>query len=135
VLFDLMNQPPESPTSLATRNLLRALTMTVPSGQRVARTMRLPELAPEDLADLQPAHLQQNTPLWFYVLREAAVTAGGEHLGPVGGRIVAEVIAGLIQGDSQSYLRQEPDWEPTYGAANGFGMVDLLKTAGVVARM
>jgi hypothetical protein len=135
VLFHLMGQPPDSPTSLPTRSLLRGLSMTVPSGQSVARAMRLPELAPEDLTDLQPAHLQKNTPLWFYVLREAAVTAGGEHLGPVGGRIVAEVITGLIMGDSQSYWRQGPDWKPTYGSDNGFGMVDLLKTAGVVATM
>jgi hypothetical protein len=132
VLFNLMGQPPDSPTSLATRNLLRGLTMGVPSGQRVARAMQLPELAPGDLADVQPLHLQQSTPLWFYILREAAVTANGEHLGPVGGRIVAEVLVGLIKGDSQSYLRQEPDWTPTYGLGGAFTVVDLLKTAAVV---
>jgi len=50
------------------------------------------------------------------------VTAGGEHLGPVGGRIVAEVIVGLIKGDRQSYLRQDPDWIPTYGTGDSFTM-------------
>jgi Animal haem peroxidase len=132
VLFNLMGQPPDTPTSLATRNLLRGLTMSVPSGQRVARAMQLPELVPGDLADLQQLHLEQSTPLWFYILREAAVTADGEHLGPVGGRIVAEVLVGLIKGDSQSYLRQQPDWTPTYGLGGAFTMVDLLKTAAVV---
>ena len=68
-----------------------------------------PELAAGDLEDLQPLHLHQRTPLWFYILLEAEVIAGGEHLGPVGGRIVAEVIVGLIKGDRQSYLRQAPD--------------------------
>jgi hypothetical protein len=133
VLFNLMGQPPGTTTSLATRNLLRNLTMKVPSGQRVARAMQLPELAPGDLADLQPLNLQHRTPLWFYILREAAVTSDGEHLGPVGGRIVAEVIVGLIQGDSSSYLRQDPDWTPTYGSSGTFTVVDLLTTAGVVA--
>jgi hypothetical protein len=38
----------------------------------------------------------------------------------------------LIKGDSQSYLRQEPDWTPTYGLGGAFTVVDLLKTAGVV---
>jgi len=40
--------------------------------------MKLPQLEPADLADLKPFHLQQRTPLWFYVLREADVleTAG-----------------------------------------------------------
>jgi Animal haem peroxidase len=133
VLFNLIGQPEGEPTSLATRNLLRNLTMEVPSGQRVAQAMRLAELAPADLADLEPFHLDKRTPLWFYVLREAEVTADGEHLGPVGGRIVAEVIIGLIRGDRQSYLRQDPDWTPTYGSDGSFTMVDLLSAAGAVA--
>ena len=133
VLFELLGQPPATATSLATRNLLRSLTMKVPSGQRVARAMKLPELGPGDLADLKDLSLHQRTPLWFYILREAAVMADGEHLGPVGGRIVTEVIVGLIQGDRLSYLSQDPDWTPTYGSGDDFSMVDLLTSAGVVA--
>ena len=130
-----MGQPPGEPVSLATRNLLRSLTMKVPSGQRVAKAMRLPVLAPSDLADLGRLHLRRRTPLWFYVLREAHVVAGGEHLGPVGGRIVAEVLVGLIDGDRQSYLRQDPDWTPTYGSGGTFTAADLLRAAGVVATL
>ena len=33
----------------------------------------------------------------------------------------------------QSYLRQDPDWTPTYGSAGSFTMVDLLSAAGAVA--
>ncbi len=135
VLFDLMGQPQGEPTSLATRNLLRHLAMKVPSGQRVAKAMQLPVLAAADLDDLEVFHLRDRTPLWFYILREAEVTANGEHLGPVGGRIVAEVIIGLIAGDSQSYLRQDPDWTPTYGPDGSFTTVDLLSAAGVVAAL
>lgn len=134
-LFDLLGQPPGEPVSLATRNLLRNLTMEVPSGQRVAAAMRLPALATADLDDLAPLGLAHRTPLWFYVLREASVSTGGERLGPVGGRIVAEVIVGLMRGDPHSYLRQDPDWTPTYGAGDAFGMADLLRAAGVVAPM
>jgi hypothetical protein len=133
VLFNLPGQPEGEPVSLATRNLLRNLTMQVPSGQRVARAMQLPELAAADLDDLAPFTLDMRTPLWFYVLREAEVATDGEHLGPVGGRIVAEVIIGLIMGDRQSYVRQDPDWTPTYGTGGSFTMVDLLRAAGVVA--
>ncbi len=135
VLFDLMGQPQAEPTSLATRNLLRSLTMKVPSGQRVAQAMQLAPLDPADLDDLKPFHLHQRTPLWFYVLKEAEVMTGGARLGPVGGRIVAEVIFGLIRGDGQSYLRQDPDWQPTYGQDGSFTTVDLLNTAGVVASL
>lgn len=136
VLFALMGQPQGEPTSLATRNPLRGLTMKVPSGQRVAKAMKLPRLAAADLHDLTHLHLENRTPLWFYVLREADVVADGEHLGPVGGRIVAEVIVGLIEGDRHSYLHQDPDWEPTtYGHGGSFTVVDLLKAAGVVATL
>ena len=134
-LFDLLGQPPGQDTSLATRNLLRNLTMKVPSGQRVAKAMNEPVLPAADLADLEDFHLEKRTPLWFYVLREAEVMANGERLGPVGGRIVAEVIIGLIRGDLQSYLRQEPDWTPTYGTGGSFSTVDLLRTADVVATL
>jgi hypothetical protein len=135
VLFNLMGQPEGESTSLATRNLLRALTMKVPSGQRVAKAMELPALAPADLDDLQAFDLDKRTPLWFYVLREAEVTANGQALGPVGGRIVTEVLVGLIEGDRQSYLREDPDWEPTYGQGSSFTTVDLLNTADVVTAL
>jgi hypothetical protein len=131
-LFELLGQPAGEPVSLATRNLVRSLTMEVPSGQRVAAAMRLPVLAGADLADLAPLGLAHRTPLWFYVLREAEVATNGERLGPVGGRIVAEVIIGLIVGDPQSYPRQDPDWTPSYGEGDGFGFTDLLRSAGVV---
>jgi hypothetical protein len=135
ILFHLMGQATGTPDSLATRNLLRGLTMAVPSGQSVAKAMTLPPLDPADLADLAPHHLEKRTPLWFYILREAEVQAGGQHLGAVGGRIVGEVIIGLLQGDSQSYLNQDPEWTPTYGTAAGFGMTDLLRKAGVVGTL
>jgi hypothetical protein len=134
-LFDLLGQPPGEPVSLATRNLLRNLTMKVPSGQRVAKAMKLPLVAQADLDDLKPFHLENRAPLWFYVLREAEITADGEQLGPVGGRIVADVIIGLMKGDRQSYLRQEPDWTPTYGSDQSFTTVDLLRAAEVVATL
>ena len=132
ILFQLMGVDSGTPDSLAVRNLLRNLTMKLPSGQSVARAMNVPVLSPGHLADLAPHHLQDRTPLWFYVLREAQVRAGGKHLGPVGGRIVGEVIYGLILGDSQSYLTQDPTWTPTYGRGDVFEMTDLLTTAGVV---
>ncbi len=132
-LFHLLGQPPATLTSLASRNLPRGLTMGLPSGQRVARAMTLPELSTADLADPEDLQLHLRTPLWFYVLWEVAVTASGEHLGPVGGRIVTEVVIGLLEGDRQSYLRQDPDWRPTYGSGGTFTMVDLLRAAGVVA--
>jgi hypothetical protein len=49
----------------------------------------------------------------LYILREAAVRGGGDHLGEVGGRIVAEVIIGITRADPESYLTIAPSWRPT----------------------
>ena len=51
-------------------------------------------------------------PLWFYILKEAEIVGKGRELGPVGGRIVAEVLVGLLQKDPNSYLYLQPGWKP-----------------------
>jgi Animal haem peroxidase len=135
VMFDLPGLPPGGPQALAQLNFLRHLTFKLPSGQRVAAAMGVPALPESDLADLKPYNLHQRTPLWFYVLREADVTADAKRLGPVGGRIVAEVMLGVLQGDSTSYLSQDPDWTPMLGVGGNFKMVDLLRFAGVVTHL
>jgi Animal haem peroxidase len=73
-------------------------------------------------------------PLWFYILKEAEIVGEGRQLGPVGGRIVAEVLVGLLQKDPNSYLYLSAAWKPTppIAPAHGkFTMADLLKYAGV----
>jgi hypothetical protein len=139
--------------SLAQRNLLRGKALGLPSGQAVARAMGMPQnviLTPAELAlptdapggtpGDPPRNLAEafnvNTPLWFYILKEAEVHCNGKNLGPVGGRIVAEVLIGLLAGDPFSFLRVEPTWQPMkdqFGAPdNGkFFMTDLLRFAGV----
>jgi hypothetical protein len=118
----------DTPRSLAERNLLRGRALELPSGQSVARAMGIEPLSDRDLelTDVSPA-FRGHAPLWFYVLKEAELHAGGESLGPVGGRIVAEVLLGLLSGDPQSYLSIEPNWRPTLGATPGvFTMADLV---------
>ncbi|MFM9458690.1 hypothetical protein ACKI1W_47910, partial [Streptomyces europaeiscabiei] len=77
VLFDLPGMPGGEPQSLATRNLLRHLTFKLPSGQRVAKAMGVKPLSKTDLKELKPLHLDDSTPLWFYVLREAEKKGDG----------------------------------------------------------
>lgn len=122
----------DPPQALPQRTLLRHLTWSLPSGQAVAAAMGLAPLASADLAELQPCGFQSSTPLWYYVLKEAELVADGLHLGPVGGRIVAEVLIGLLQTDPASYLVQKPKWTPTLTNAGGsFRMCDFLTFAGV----
>jgi hypothetical protein len=87
-----------------------------------------------DFADLAGfgVGLDTATPLWLYVLREAQLVNGGRYLGPVGGRIVAEVLLGLLGADPTSYLRAQPGWQPTLGATSGpYTMAHFLTFAGV----
>ena len=101
----------------------------LPTASVTVRSDRDDELA--DVAQLGAA-LERRTPLWFYSLREADKRADGKTLGPVGGRIVAEVFIGILEGDRMSYLSQDPDWIPMLGNKEGeFSIVDLLKFAGV----
>jgi hypothetical protein len=128
----------DQPQVLPQRNLLRQLTWSLPSGQKVAQAMRLPALTEEELGtDLDEYRsssydFKTSTPLWHYVLKEAEVKAGGLTLGPVGGRIVGEVLVGLIRSDPSSYLAREPRWTPTLTSAGAnFRMTDFLTFAGV----
>lgn len=127
----LKELPPEiggARPSLIDRNLTRGARMLLPSGQDVAGRMGAAVLTDDELGlpGGGPA------PLWYYVLREAEVQAGGEHLGEVGGRIVAEVFLGLMEADPSSYLRNQPDWTPFLPSATAgdFTMPDLVAFAG-----
>lgn len=44
----------------------------------------------------------QETPLWYYVLKESEVQRNGDRLGEVGGRIVGEVLVDLLDHDPSS---------------------------------
>lgn len=147
----------DPPPSLASRNLLRGWRMRLPSGQDVARAMSVPVLEDEelkigkftgDLADILGSVVEKggdvfagNCPLWTYVLAETeqvkvkVKVAGGnkpiatQRLGPVGGRIVAETIVGIMAGDGQSYLNQNPLWQPSLAPDGRFGLRELIAAA------
>ena len=144
--------------SLAERNLIRGLTFALPSGQTVARHMclepltedelRVGKLTEEDndnnprLVDLKDAdgnnvgaEFADNAPLWYYILAETRKQFEDDDtpitLGPVGGRIVAEVLSGLIVGDNHSYLAQQPCWKPfdNFTRHGHFGFAELILVA------
>jgi hypothetical protein len=120
--------------SLACRDLLRAHALDLPSGERIARAMGVPVLTEDEIGLRALGWDGNETPLWYYLLREAKVRNSGEYLGEVGGRIVAEVLIGLLQRDPDAYLNAKPNWGPVLPAAQEgrFTMADLLRFAGVV---
>src|SRR6202035_3640820 len=103
-----------APTVLPHRNLLRQLTWSLPSGQAVAAAMGVPALTATDLADIGSVYapFATSTPLWYYILAESKVAAGGLNLGPVAARIVTETLIGLLRADPTSYLRAYPRLTP-----------------------
>lgn len=154
----------DPPPSLPQRNLIRSLELGLPSGQHVAKAMRVKVLEDEQIkigkavddpqggddpdvrgsiasiSDLKV--FRGNTPLWTYILAEAfqnratvdiPVTEKKKistpQLGSVGGRIVAEVFLGLMFGDNDSYLQQDPDFQPKLGNKGEFHLRDLVNYA------
>jgi hypothetical protein len=131
-----------NPSSLAQRNLERGWRLGLPSGQEVASAMGVTPLRDDQIligkgVD-KPAKGEEpfpitkvnkvfakNCPLWTYVLAEAMqhqekvkipvkenITITTPRLGPVGGRVVAEVFLGLLFADQHSLLSLDPTWHP-----------------------
>ncbi len=164
--------------NLAFRNLQRGQSLSLPSGQTIARILgeaplpddilwsagsrllNLDKLDPVDkkaIRDTNDARgqirdewvegngclLRNNAPLWYYILREAeyygvrhdpfeqGVGFGGQHLGPVGSRIVAETLIGLLWMDRSSFLHARPGFKPLGKIAGGkpFTLASLVQYA------
>jgi hypothetical protein len=128
--------------SLPLVDLQKGRRLGLPTGQAVAKELGLPDgetLGPADFPELtaagappELAALAASTPLWYYCLKEAERFTNGAKLGPVGGRIVAEVLIGVLLADPASCL-SDPRWRPEsrFGAGAGgeFGMSELLAFA------
>lgn len=97
--------------SLAVRDLQRGQGVGLPSGEAVARYMEVTALTAEQVG-IATTGWKGETPLWYYILREADACTGGDRLGPVGGRIVAEVLVGLINADATSFRTNSQGWRP-----------------------
>jgi hypothetical protein len=109
--------------SLANRDLERGQLVGLASGEAVAQRLGVPAL---NAAEIGLGW--EETPLWFYILKEAEVLHDGDQLGLVGGRIVGEVLVGIIDADPESFRSVDPDWMPTLPArrAGSFGLADIL---------
>jgi hypothetical protein len=94
------------------RDLVRGEGVGLPSGEAVARRMRERPLSAEEVG-ASNAGWSGESPLWYYILREATVRQGGNRLGPVGSRIVGEVLIGLLDLDATSVRHAPASWTPS----------------------
>jgi hypothetical protein len=127
--------------NLAYRNLTRAKMVSLATGQQMAafaasKGVTVKPLTKaqirdgkggatlESLTRKQLTRTLDDTPLWFYILREAELNSG--RLTGVGGRIVAETFHRAMEGSAFSIVR-DPAWRPSLGPdVDTFRMVDLL---------
>jgi hypothetical protein len=137
--------------AITVRNLLRGFYLGLPTGEEAAEWIGETALTRKQIASgpheelLDDSDFWGKTPLWYYILKEAELLGfgpdgnPGNRLGPVGGRIVAETLIGLIKQSRYSILK-DAGWRPTLGRrANSteepakFEMIDLLDFADVVS--
>jgi len=124
----------------------RAMNVTPLADDQIVIGRAVDEPGPDDpqtkIASIANGVFAGNCPLWTYILAEArqfqttvAIPATGApaagintpQLGPVGGRIVAEVFLGMLFGDNSSVLSLDPQWTPVTGP--GFALKDLVAYA------
>ena len=95
----------------------------------------------QQITDISPV-FAGNCPLWVYILAEAKkcaepvdlpVTGSRQittpKLGPVGGRIVAEVFLGLMIADPNSMLNLYPNWTPRPKSEEKYRLKDFVLEA------
>jgi len=132
---------PAAEDNLAFRNLTRAKMVRLATGQQMVTFLKgkgvnLTGLTKaqirdgnngvslDDLSASQRDALLKDTPLWFYILREAELNGG--KLKGVGARIVAETFHRAMEGSQTSIVR-DPAWRPSLGPDDQtFRMADLL---------
>jgi hypothetical protein len=95
--------------ALAIRDLQRGQAVGLASGEAIARRLGVLPLT----------------------RKEAAVREQGDQLGPVGGRIVGDVLVGLVDYDPGSFRAADPAWRPSLPAVREgeFTMADLIAFA------
>jgi hypothetical protein len=118
--------------------LRRGSRVRLPSGEEFARRFGYAPLAPEqipardeDRKFFRQDGFRERTPLWYYLLREAAVERvreaepGGrktiQKLGTIGGRIVAETFYQILNADYKSITHAGKSWRPPAFAFGKFG--------------
>ncbi len=154
----MINEEPGVFKRLAERNLRRGHRLNLPTAQGILAALNgaggpYAKGAVEPLTEGEltsgatgPAvgegGFVEETPLWFYVLKEAEIRGHGEHLGPLGSLIVADTLVGLVACDPSSYWHQAGSdhgrWQARDGARpDGVtldSMAAMMRATGQLAR-
>jgi hypothetical protein len=141
------------PVRLPVRTLLRGARARLPSGQEVANALvKRGVIKQQDCLTgtqltqdtfnhsgsvLREASLEANTPLFYYLLKEAEINGVGLTLGSIGSYIVAEVILGALRANADSYISVfGPDWKlplwrfPSGSAEQVHSLIRIIRLIG-----
>lgn len=118
---------PTGPIELAQRNLVRAKSYGIPSGQSIANELGFTPLSNAQIGLTDP-RFGVEAPLWYYILAEANIQTNGATLGDVGSTLVAEVLVGLLREDKESILNKGKKYDQLFNPTFG----NLIKFAGVI---
>jgi hypothetical protein len=100
---------PHEPHMLAERTLCRGARTRLPTGEQMRVALGAAPIISEANPRwkvLRSLGFENETPLWYYTLLEAEINEDGHRLGPVGSRIVAEVIEACLRHDPDSFLHR-----------------------------
>ena len=140
----------KNPAQLAVRTLLRGAGLRLASGQTVARAFGERVMSARELSQncdgeetekgriLREAGLVQETPLWYYILKESELIENGNRVGPIGSHLVAETIHAALRSDPSSYLNQPsannspPIWKFPDGNMRIYGLSELFRLAPLI---
>ncbi|MEG3437581.1 heme peroxidase family protein [Pannus brasiliensis CCIBt3594] len=121
--------------NLAFLDLQRGVMAGLPSGQSVANYLGIQPLSEYEIAKsgrdgeiAEKYGFHRESPLLYYILKEAQVRENGERLGDVGSYIVSRVFVGLLKRDFSSFVFQDKNWKPFLPSREigHFTMADLL---------
>ena len=157
-LADMLNEPAGVFKQLAERNLRRGHRLNIPTAQGILAAVNgaggpyaagpIEPLSADELTSggtgpaVGEGGFAEETPLWFYVLKEAEIRGRGEHLGPLGSLIVADTLVGLAVCDPSSFWHQGGSdrgrWHPADGARPDGVVIDsmsaMMAATGQLAR-
>lgn len=131
---------PEDDRSLAFRNILRGNSLSLACGQLIAEALQKAgypvdpnvdlKLGPV-LNDCRLERFVDETPLFFYILRESNIVNGGKRLGPVGSAILMEVFGAMLAPQCNETIFSEENWKPQpciKGPGNSkFTLADIVR--------
>ena len=93
----------------------------------------------EQYGIFQHPSIPEQAPLWYYILAEAEESANGQHLGPLGSRLLSRYLLSLLDRNPHAHIHAESPWVPSFSShaqeakeyGQNYQLQDLFQYAGM----